>query len=134
MGCVSVALSTLDRVAGVKSVWVASPRPQPSVLAAAYIAGADGLLTVGGAQAIAAFAYGAGEVPICDAIVGPGNVFVTAAKSLVRRCFRCGVCSGQGSEMPRGVAVLRWRALWQLICLLVQASAWSLLMSMQMLK
>ncbi|EDQ85680.1 uncharacterized protein MONBRDRAFT_29130 [Monosiga brevicollis MX1] len=71
------------RVAGVKQVWVASPRPHPSVLAAAYIAGADGLLAVGGAQAIAAFAYGAGEVPVCDAIVGPGNKFVTAAKSLV---------------------------------------------------
>lgn len=66
-----------------KSVWVASPRPYPSVLGAAYVAGADGLLAVGGAQAIAAFAYGAGEVPVCDAIVGPGNKFVTAAKSLV---------------------------------------------------
>eukprot|EP00730_Choanoeca_flexa_P005395 TRINITY_DN11935_c0_g1_i3.p1 TRINITY_DN11935_c0_g1~~TRINITY_DN11935_c0_g1_i3.p1 ORF type:complete len:583 (+),score=159.24 TRINITY_DN11935_c0_g1_i3:216-1751(+) len=71
------------RVAGVKQVWVASPRPHASVLAAAYIAEADGVLAVGGVQAIAAFAYGAGEVPICDAIVGPGNKFVTAAKSLV---------------------------------------------------
>lgn len=71
------------RVAGVKQVWVASPRPHASVLAAAYIAEADGVLAVGGIQAIAAFAYGAGEVPICDAIVGPGNKFVTAAKSLV---------------------------------------------------
>ena len=67
MGCVTA------RVAGVKTVWVASPRPQPVVCAAAYVAGADGLLKVGGAQAIGAFAYGAGEVPICDAIVGPGN-------------------------------------------------------------
>ena len=64
-------------------VWVASPRPHPSVLAAAYLADADGLLAVGGVQAIAAFAFGAGEVPVCDAIVGPGNKFVTAAKSLV---------------------------------------------------
>ncbi|EGD73441.1 hisD [Salpingoeca rosetta] len=71
------------RVAGVKQVWVASPRPHRSVLAAAYIAGADGLLAVGGVQAIAAFTYGAGDVPVCDAIVGPGNKFVTAAKSLV---------------------------------------------------
>jgi len=61
------------RVAGVKTVWVASPRPQPVVCAAAYIAGVDGLLRVGGAQAIAASASGAGDVPICDAIVGPGN-------------------------------------------------------------
>jgi phosphoribosyl-ATP pyrophosphohydrolase/phosphoribosyl-AMP cyclohydrolase/histidinol dehydrogenase len=71
------------RVAGVKTVWVASPHPDPITIAAAYVAGADGLLAVGGAQAIGAFAYGAGEVPVCDAIVGPGNKFVTAAKSLV---------------------------------------------------
>jgi phosphoribosyl-ATP pyrophosphohydrolase/phosphoribosyl-AMP cyclohydrolase/histidinol dehydrogenase len=71
------------RVAGVSEVWVASPRPTPMTLAAAAIAGADGVLCVGGAQAIAALAYGAGPVPRCDAIVGPGNVFVTAAKQMV---------------------------------------------------
>lgn len=71
------------RVAGVRSVWVASPRPQPVTLAAAAIAGADALLAVGGAQAIAAFAFGAGPVPACDAVVGPGNRYVTAAKQLV---------------------------------------------------
>ena len=47
------------------------------------MAGADGLLAVGGAQAIAALAYGVGPIPPCDAVVGPGNKFVTAAKSLV---------------------------------------------------
>jgi phosphoribosyl-ATP pyrophosphohydrolase/phosphoribosyl-AMP cyclohydrolase/histidinol dehydrogenase len=62
---------------------VASPRPAPATLAAAHIAGADGLLVVGGAQAIGAFAYGAGPIPPCDVIVGPGNKWVTAAKSLV---------------------------------------------------
>ena len=46
------------RVAGVESVWVASPRPAPITIAAASLAGADGLLTAGGAQAIAALAYG----------------------------------------------------------------------------
>ena len=71
------------RVAGVKTVWVASPHPDPVTCAAAYVAGADGLLMVGGAQAIGAFAYGAGDVPVCDAIVGPGNKFVTAAKSMI---------------------------------------------------
>lgn len=71
------------RVAGVSQVWVASPRPLPITLAAAAIAGADALLAVGGAQAIAAFAFGAGPVPACDAVVGPGNRFVTAAKQLV---------------------------------------------------
>jgi len=71
------------RVAGVKSVWVASPRPGPETLAAAHIAGADGVLALGGAQAIAALAYGTEIVPASDVIVGPGNRWVTAAKKLV---------------------------------------------------
>jgi histidinol dehydrogenase len=71
------------RVAGVGEVWVASPRPSPVTLAAAAVAGADALLQVGGAQAIAALAFGAGPVPAVDVIVGPGNRWVTAAKQLV---------------------------------------------------
>jgi phosphoribosyl-ATP pyrophosphohydrolase/phosphoribosyl-AMP cyclohydrolase/histidinol dehydrogenase len=71
------------RVAGVERVVVASPRPAAVTLAAAHVADADGLLTVGGAHAIAALAYGAGPVPACDVIVGPGNRWVTAAKQLV---------------------------------------------------
>jgi phosphoribosyl-ATP pyrophosphohydrolase/phosphoribosyl-AMP cyclohydrolase/histidinol dehydrogenase len=71
------------RVAGVTEVWVASPRPAPVTLAAAALAGADGLLAAGGAQAIAALAYGAGPIPRCDMVAGPGNRFVTAAKQLV---------------------------------------------------
>ncbi|MEN0020191.1 MAG: histidinol dehydrogenase [Planctomycetota bacterium] len=71
------------RAAGVREVWVASPRPAPVTLAAAAIAGADGVLAVGGAQGIAALAYGCGPVPACDAVVGPGNRWVTAAKQLV---------------------------------------------------
>ncbi|MEX2155952.1 MAG: histidinol dehydrogenase [Gemmatimonadales bacterium] len=71
------------RAAGVREVWVASPKPTPLVLAAAAVAGADGFLRVGGAQAIAALAYGAGPVPPCDVVVGPGNHYVTAAKQLV---------------------------------------------------
>ncbi len=77
------------RAAGVGEVWVASPRPAPVTLAAAAVAGADGLLAAGGAQAIAALAYGAGCVPSVDMIVGPGNRWVTAAKSLV--CGRVGI-------------------------------------------
>jgi phosphoribosyl-ATP pyrophosphohydrolase/phosphoribosyl-AMP cyclohydrolase/histidinol dehydrogenase len=73
------------RVAGVTSVWVASPRPAPVTLAAASLAGADGVLAVGGAQAIAALAYGSGPVPASDVVVGPGNRYVTAAKYLVSR-------------------------------------------------
>src|SRR5437588_862897 len=71
------------RVAGVRDVWVASPRPQPLTLAAAAVAGADGVLAAGGAQAIAALAYGAGPITPRDVIVGPGNRYVAAAKRLV---------------------------------------------------
>ena len=71
------------KVAGVPEVWIASPKPTPITLAAAAIAGADFFLGIGGAQAIAAFAYGAGDVPVCDVIVGPGNRWVSAAKKLV---------------------------------------------------
>jgi phosphoribosyl-ATP pyrophosphohydrolase/phosphoribosyl-AMP cyclohydrolase/histidinol dehydrogenase len=71
------------RVAGVGEVWVASPKPDDVTLAAAAIAGADAVLAVGGAQAVAALAYGAGPVPACDVVVGPGNRWVTAAKKLV---------------------------------------------------
>ncbi len=67
------------RVAGVPTVWVASPRPTPITLAAAAIGGADGLLAIGGAQAVAAMAVGVYSPP-CDVIVGPGNRWVTAAK------------------------------------------------------
>ena len=69
-------------VAGVTTVWVASPRPPDVTLAAAAIAGADGLLAIGGAQAIAALAYGSMS-PACDLIVGPGNKYVTAAKRIL---------------------------------------------------
>ncbi|MBL0927232.1 MAG: histidinol dehydrogenase [Phycisphaerales bacterium] len=72
------------RAAGVREVIVASPRPAPITVAAAAAAGADRLLCVGGAQAIGALAYGAGSlVAACDAVVGPGNRWVTAAKQLV---------------------------------------------------
>lgn len=67
------------RVAGVRRVLVASPRPASATLAAAHVAGADGLLAVGGAQAIAALAFGTHDAP-ADVLVGPGNRYVTAAK------------------------------------------------------
>lgn len=71
------------RVAGVATVWLASPKPAPITLAAAAVAGADAVLAVGGAQAISALAFGTESVPACDVIVGPGNRWVTAAKLLV---------------------------------------------------
>ena len=67
------------RVAGVGQVWVASPHPTPVTVAAAALAGADGLLRVGGAQAVAALAFGTVSPP-SDVVVGPGNRWVTAAK------------------------------------------------------
>ncbi len=71
------------RVAGVAEVVVASPRPDDVTLGAAFLAGADGLLAVGGAQAVAAMAYGIEGLAPVDVIVGPGNRWVTAAKQLV---------------------------------------------------
>ncbi|HXG96213.1 MAG TPA: histidinol dehydrogenase [Gemmatimonadales bacterium] len=71
------------RAAGVKEIWVASPRPGPMTLAAAAVAGVDGVLSAGGAHAIAALAFGAGPLRPCDVIVGPGNRYVAAAKQLV---------------------------------------------------
>ena len=71
------------RVAGVERVVVASPRPSEVTLAAAHVAEADSFLVCGGAQAIAALAFGIGQVPKCDFICGPGNKWVTAAKKLL---------------------------------------------------
>ena len=71
------------KAAGVPEVWVATPRPTSLMLAAAALAGADGVLGIGGAQGIAALAYGAAPISACDIIVGPGNRWVTAAKRCV---------------------------------------------------
>ncbi|MDA0374503.1 MAG: histidinol dehydrogenase [Planctomycetota bacterium] len=71
------------RVAGVPNVVVASPRPSPWTLAAAGVAGADAMLAVGGAQAIAALAFGIGDLPPADLLCGPGNRYVTAAKKIL---------------------------------------------------
>jgi histidinol dehydrogenase len=71
------------RAAGVTDVIVCCPRPDAAVFAAAVEAGADRLFRIGGAHAIAAMAYGTGSVPRVDKIVGPGNRWVSAAKSLV---------------------------------------------------
>lgn len=76
------------RAAGVEEVVVCSPpaadgRPPAEVLAACEIAGADRLFAIGGAGAVAAMAYGTETVPVVDAIVGPGNRWVTEAKRQV---------------------------------------------------
>src|SRR6187431_2728729 len=71
------------QVAGVTEIIVASPDTSPEVRAAAHLAGVTAILDAGGAQAIAALAYGTESVPRVDKIVGPGNLYVTAAKRLV---------------------------------------------------
>ncbi|MEO1585149.1 MAG: histidinol dehydrogenase [Planctomycetota bacterium] len=83
------------RVAGCRHVVVASPRPSKATLAAASIAGADTVLCVGGAQAIAAMVQGIpGVCPACQAIAGPGNRYVTAAKQLVSGRVRIDMLAG----------------------------------------
>jgi histidinol dehydrogenase len=69
--------------AGVREIVVASPQPGPALLAAAEKLGVRRVARVGGAQAIAALAYGTRSIPRVDKIFGPGNRFVTAAKKLV---------------------------------------------------
>jgi len=96
------------QVAGVGSIAVASPpkpefggRPNPSVLAACALLGVTEVYAVGGAQAVAMLAYGVDGVPPVDLITGPGNVYVAAAKRLVR-----GVVGIDAEAGPTEIAIL----------------------------
>lgn len=76
------------KIAGVKEIIMVTPpgkdgRPNPDILAAAAVVGVDRVFMAGGAQAIAALAYGTEEIPKVDKIVGPGNIFVATAKKLL---------------------------------------------------
>ncbi len=71
------------RVAGVENIWVTTPKRNPESFAAASLCGVRNLALLGGAQAIAAFAFGTESIPRADRIVGPGNIYVTAAKKLL---------------------------------------------------
>lgn len=82
------------QVAGVREIVAVCPRPNAELLAAADWLGIKRLARVGGAQAIAALAYGTSSIPRVDKILGPGNRFVTAAKQLVS-----GDC---GIDLPAG--------------------------------
>jgi histidinol dehydrogenase len=88
---VSTVLMTVipAQAAGVKNIRVVSPRPSAEVLAAAAMLGVREFYRVGGAQAIAALAYGTSSIPRVDKIVGPGNAYVTVAKKLV--AFDCAI-------------------------------------------
>jgi histidinol dehydrogenase len=85
---------TPARVAGVERIVVCSPKPARETMAAAWLAGVTEFYRVGGAQAIAAIAYGTDSIARVNKIVGPGNLYVTAAKMLVS--------SDCGIDMPAG--------------------------------
>ena len=87
---------TPAQVAGVARIVVCSPRPARETLAAAHLAGVTEFYRVGGAQAVAALAFGTATLPRVEKIVGPGNLYVTAAKLLVQN--ECGI------DMPAGPA------------------------------
>jgi histidinol dehydrogenase len=71
------------QVAGVKTICVTSPRPSSEILMTAKILRVENVFRVGGAQAIAALAFGTATIPKVDRIVGPGNIYVAAAKKLL---------------------------------------------------
>ncbi len=76
------------KIAGVKEIVMVTPpgkdgNPNPNIMAAAAVAGVDKVFMVGGAQAVAALAYGTERIPKVDKIVGPGNIFVATAKKLL---------------------------------------------------
>ncbi len=104
-------------LAGVKQIVLCTPPGKdgtvlPVVLAAAKLAGVQRVFRIGGAQAIAAMAYGTETVPACDMIVGPGNAYVTAAKQIVRDTVAVDFLAGpsevaivsDGTAAPRFVA------------------------------
>ena len=77
------------KVAGVQRIAVTSPRPAPETLATAHLLGITEFYRIGGAHAIAALAYGTASIPRVAKIVGPGNLYVTAAKREV--AFECAI-------------------------------------------
>jgi histidinol dehydrogenase len=86
--------ATPAQVAGVERIVVCSPKPARETMAAAYLAGINEFYRIGGAQAIAAMSYGTQTIAPVDKIVGPGNLYVTAAKMAVSH--------QTGIDMPAG--------------------------------
>lgn len=106
----SVYMSAVPaQVAGVDEVVLCTPPtggdgwPDRTILAVARLVGVDRVIRVGGAQAIAALAYGTDSVPPVDKVVGPGNRYVAAAKLLVHASGRCGI---DGFAGPTEVAIV----------------------------
>lgn len=114
----TVLMDTIPaKIAGCKEVVMVSPcgkdgKLNPAVLAAAYVAKVDRVFRVGGAQAIAALAYGTESVPRADKIVGPGNIFVAEAKKEVSGIVSIDMIAGpseiliiaDGASNPRVLA------------------------------
>ncbi|MDN5853544.1 MAG: histidinol dehydrogenase [Actinomycetia bacterium] len=103
----SVVMNTVPaQVAGVESLALSSPPgpdglPHPTVLAACHLLGVDEVYAVGGAQAVAMFAYGAGPCRPVDLVTGPGNIYVVAAKRLLK-----GVVGIAAEAGPTEIAIL----------------------------
>ncbi|HLR85340.1 MAG TPA: histidinol dehydrogenase [Nocardioidaceae bacterium] len=103
----SVVMNTVPaQVAGVGSLALSSPpgsdgMPHPTVLAACHLLGVDEVYAVGGAQAVAMFAYGAGPCRPVDLVTGPGNIYVVAAKRLLK-----GVVGIDAEAGPTEIAIL----------------------------
>lgn len=93
--------AVVAKVAGVDEVCLFTPRPADVVVLAAEIAGVDRIFAVGGAQGIAAAAFGTASIPRVDKIVGPGNAWVTAAKRHVY-----GACDVDGIAGPSEILVI----------------------------
>ena len=104
--------TTPAQVAGVPRIVVCSPKPALETLAAAHLAGVTEFYRIGGAQAIAALAFGTATIPPVDKIVGPGNLYVTAAKLAVSPVCAASTCppapprssSPARPATPRGIA------------------------------
>jgi histidinol dehydrogenase len=122
----SVLMNALPaKVAGVGQIIMVVPAPRgelnPLVLAAAYLAGVDKVFTIGGAQAVAALAYGTNTIPQVDKITGPGNKYVAAAKRAVFGQVGIDMIAGPSEVLVYAEGVANDKADWLAMDLLSQA-------------
>lgn len=113
------------KVAGVGQIIMVVPAPKgvlnPLVLAAAYLSGVDSVFTIGGAQAVAALAYGTQSVPRVDKVTGPGNKYVAAAKRAVFGQVGIDMIAGPSEVLVYAEGETNDRADWLAMDLLSQA-------------
>ena len=122
----SVLMNALPaKVAGVGQIIMVVPAPHGElnslVLAAAYLAGVDKVFTIGGAQAVAALAYGTNTIPQVDKITGPGNKYVAAAKRAVFGQVGIDMIAGPSEVLVYAEGVANDKADWLAMDLLSQA-------------